>query len=203
MGKEDFEEFLQKWKKENLTKKYDGFNNLLFKRINFLKSNNKFVEWIKNKEIKGNGISGDPYIIDSSIELPERLFLSNLDLFVLIESRELNLLDLKKCKKITVKDCKFTKLTFLRCRDLTIINSDINALNVLRSKDLKFENCKISLLFHSNSKNIKYFKSEIKSDYFKEASKFRNEISSYNTNLNISPKNPYQEFLRINSRSGR
>lgn len=144
---------------ENFDKK-QGFNFMNF----FKNPTEGFLEWVKCAEFKGNGTQEDPYVIDSTVELPEEVFITNVDVFVLIKSREIKLLELIKCKKIIVKDCKFTKLTLSKCRGLSILNSDINTLTVIRSKDIKFKKCKISILFRHRNKMIKFSDSNIKKE---------------------------------------
>lgn len=148
-------------------KGFDGFEHF-FKREDYLKTTKKFEEWAKSKKLKGIGSLDNPYIIDPSVELPEILYMSNIDVSVLIVSLDSKIINFKKCKNFTLKDCKFTKLTFLKCSDLTTIDSDTKVLNVLKSKDLEFKNCKISTLFDYYSNRIKYLECGITSDYFKE-----------------------------------
>lgn len=189
LKEDDFFELMKRWKMENFMQNFDGFNHF-FKRINFVKSNKKFVEWARDEKIIGNGTSEDPFIIDSSVKLPEKAFLANVDLFILIDSRDFDLLNLLKFENITIKNCRFAKLTFTKCRDITIMNSEINALNVLKSKDLTFEKCKISVLFDYLSKMINYADCEIKLDYFKEKGKLMTQIPNF---IEISKKNVNSE----------
>jgi len=158
--------------------------------------NTRFIEWAKDKKLKGNGISNNPYIVDSSIELPKNIFLSNLDVSIIFESREFNLLNLKKCKNIILKDCKFVKLTFLKCSYLIILNSDIDVLNVLKSKDLTFKTCKILTLFNYYSKRIEIFETTVKTNYFRGQNAVPNKWFLYITSL-LAVTIPILIFLAI------
>ncbi|MFX1258750.1 MAG: hypothetical protein ACFFAN_12890 [Promethearchaeota archaeon] len=74
---------------------------------------------------KGTGLEGDPLIIESSRAFPEgyQIKLRNSNLFIHFKECNLDILDLRKCRNLTIENSRFIHLVLHKCFDIIIKNS--------------------------------------------------------------------------------
>ena len=95
-------------------------------------------------ECKGAGVKEDPFILDSSSDIPNDFEILESKVHIIIKNCHVNSLVLGYSKNITIKECSFRAVFLYHCADITINKCHINfmTLNVCRNcllKNSKFD----------------------------------------------------------------
>ena len=121
------------------------------------------VKKIKSMNIKGTGVSEDPFAVDEPLQLPESTIIKESSLYInfinqefqglglkrsqniMFENCSLEVLDIHQSSQIQVSNCTIKKLFFTGGYNNNFSNSEISEvpLNIL-SYNNRFINCKIS-----------------------------------------------------------
>ena len=136
---------------------------------------------------KGKGIKDDPFIFDSSSDLPQDFEIVESNVYIIIKNCQLNSLLLAYSKNVVIQDCTFRSLSLLNCVNISIIkcNANFMKINQCQSCLLKdsnfdtefklykcysttFNNCKWDLFFDSDNLSRGNIIENIKDPYIED-----------------------------------
>ena len=109
----------------------------------FIRSNRQLKKWAVDNGIRGNGTFEDPYIIDSSVEIPTVFSLLRTSLHLSITQNKIREFRARNCQNIRIKGCTFKKLSLLKSSRIEIVNSEIEVLNIINTRNVLLTNTKI------------------------------------------------------------
>ncbi len=103
---------------------------------------------IKQFNVKGSGIKGDPYIFDKSDYFPKdhEISILNCNLFIKLENCLLRSFNLNKCSNISFENCEINVLSLKKSENITINNCKLKSLSLLKSVKIEVENSEINWL---------------------------------------------------------
>lgn len=107
---------------------------------------------------KGMGTETDPYVIDSSVYVPNQFEISVTDKHLRIQEKIINSIKFTFCANVKIKNCSFKRLVLLNCENMELLDSKITMVfKIKESKKISVINNSINKLKVKNSNNC-YFK---------------------------------------------
>lgn len=111
---------------------------------------------VKRLGLRGSGTKQDPIIINSTTNIPVKIFFSKVDCYLVLRNLNLSNLNLYRCQNITIENCRIDNLVFNRCKHIVVRNSSIMKIENVLSRANVFKNIDV-LRVKNNTLESRYF----------------------------------------------